>query len=172
MPADVNKGEDKILHWKIGLVIVDCLLESTIIVRDGFSILYDEYIDILKLIVRFAKQHLATDTSVAVLLLLSKLVRVLTVTNSPDEEPIEHLLAEYETFTDDYMQSESIKLSMGHRLIHFLTSRMSVFYKSKVAFPNLVKISILLQRLLPKNYFSAVEHMHKCIKLAGFNFFQ
>lgn len=48
---------------------------------------------------------------------------------------------------------------------------MTVFYKCKVAFSNLVKMSLVLEKLMPKNYFSAVEHMHKCIKIAGYNFF-
>lgn len=59
---------------------------------------------------------------------------------------------------------------MGHHLINFLTDKMSRFYSSTIAFSNLVKLSLCVQRALPKNYFTALEHMHTCIKLAGFHF--
>lgn len=29
----------------------------------------------------------------------------------------------------------------------------------------------MVEKTLPKNYFTAMEHMHSCIKTAGFNFF-
>lgn len=48
---------------------------------------------------------------------------------------------------------------------------MSKFYNCKIAFSNLAKLSLCLQKYLPKNYFTAIDHMHKCIKIAGFNFF-
>jgi len=48
---------------------------------------------------------------------------------------------------------------------------MTVFYKARLNFPNLVKMSLALQKVMPKNYFSAIEHMHKCVKIAGFHFF-
>lgn len=48
---------------------------------------------------------------------------------------------------------------------------MSTFYKSNISFSNLVKMSMAVQMILPKNYFTAIEHMHSCIKVAGFNFF-
>jgi len=44
-----------------------------VIIREGFSLLYDEYIDILKIIIKFAKEMLNIDASVVVLLLLRKL---------------------------------------------------------------------------------------------------
>lgn len=47
---------------------------------------------------------------------------------------------------------------------------MTHFYGCKISFSNLVKLSLCLQKALPKNYFTALEHMHKCIKIAGFNF--
>lgn len=30
---------------------------------------------------------------------------------------------------------------------------------------------MIVEKILPKNYFVAMEHMHSCIKMAGFNFF-
>ena len=59
-----------------------------------------------------------------------------------------------------------------HRLIHFLTDKMSTFYKNFIDFSNLVKLSLMVQKILPKNYFEAIDHMHACIKMAGFNFFE
>lgn len=60
---------------------------------------------------------------------------------------------------------------MGHKLINFLTEQISNFYKCKISFSNLVKVSLMVEKTLPKNYFTAMEHMHSCIKTAGFNFF-
>lgn len=48
---------------------------------------------------------------------------------------------------------------------------MCKFYKCKIAFSNLIKLSLCIQKYLPKNYFTSIDHMHKCIKIAGFNFF-
>lgn len=60
-----------------------------------------------------------------------------------------------------------------HKIINYLTKKMSFFYKSTVtSFSNLVKMSMIVQLVLPKNYFTASEHMHSCIKMAGFNFFE
>ena len=60
---------------------------------------------------------------------------------------------------------------MCHRIINFLTSKMSTFYKNHIDFSNLVKLSIMIQKVLPKNYYVAMEHMYACIKIAGYNFF-
>jgi hypothetical protein len=48
---------------------------------------------------------------------------------------------------------------------------MTTFYKNVIDFSNLVKLSLAIEKVLPKNYFSAMEHMHACIKIAGFYFF-
>ena len=29
-----------------------------------------------------------------------------------------------------------------------------------------------IEQVLPKNYFVAIEHLHACLRIAGFNFFQ
>ena len=63
-----------------------------------------------------------------------------------------------------------MRMEMGHRIIRFLTEKMSRFYSCRIALSNLVKLSLCLQKVLPKNYFTALEHMHACIKMAGFNF--
>ena len=39
-------------------------------------------------------------------------------------------------------------------------------------FCNLIKMSRALELVLPKNYFTATDHMHACIRMAGFKFFQ
>ena len=70
-----------------------------------------------------------------------------------------------------YPETEELKLHIGHKVINFLTERMAKFYSCKIAFSNLVKLSLCLQKYLPKNYFTALDHMHKCIKIAGYNFF-
>lgn len=30
----------------------------------------------------------------------------------------------------------------------------------------------MFEKILPKNYFTAIENMHSCIKIAGFRYFQ
>jgi len=58
-----------------------------------------------------------------------------------------------------------------HRLIFFLTTKMTTFYKNLIDFSNLVKLSLAVEKVLPKNYFTTMEHLHSCIKIAGYNFF-
>jgi len=70
----------------------------------------------------------------------------------------------------DHPDTYLMRMDLGHSLIHFLTKNMSHFYSVQMCFSNLVKISLVVQKILPKNYFSAIEHMHACIKKAGFNY--
>jgi hypothetical protein len=79
----------KPLHWKVMVVLVDALLEAVVIIRDGYSLLYDEYVEIFKMVSAFAGKALELDPVIPLLLLLRKLQRALAVTNSPDEEIIE-----------------------------------------------------------------------------------
>jgi hypothetical protein len=44
------------------------------------------------------------------------------------------------------------------------------FYDNKIPLINFIKISIMIQKIGAKNYFSAIEHLHTCIKNAGFNY--
>jgi hypothetical protein len=159
------------LHWRTHVVFIDALLESVIIVRDGFSLLYDEYIDILKMVTAFASKVFSLDPSIPLLLLLRKFQRALATTNSTDEEIIEEVFQQKLAVGEEALsETEPLRMEMGHRIINFLTQKMSRFYSSRIAFSNLVKLSLCVQKALPKNYFTALEHMHKCIKLAGFNF--
>lgn len=73
------------LHWKIFIVIIDILLDSLIIIRDGFSILYDDYFEMLKMIIDFSKTVFNIDPKATILLLLRKIERALIITNSNDE---------------------------------------------------------------------------------------
>ncbi len=68
-----KKPPVKPLHWKIFIVIIDILLDSLIIIRDGFSILYDDYFDMLKLILDFSKTVFNIDPKATILLLLRKI---------------------------------------------------------------------------------------------------
>jgi hypothetical protein len=63
-----------------------------------------------------------------------------------------------------------VRMEMGHRIIRFLTEKMTRFFSCRIAFSNLVKLSLCLQKALPKNYFTALEHMHACIRRAGYHF--
>lgn len=64
---------------------MDALLDSVVIVRDGYSLLYDEYVDIFKMVTLFATKALEIDPAIHLLLLLRKLQRALAVTNSNDD---------------------------------------------------------------------------------------
>jgi hypothetical protein len=59
-----------------------------IIAREGFSILYDEYVDIVKLVNSFAKEVFNLDPGIVMGMFLRKLQRVLEVTQSADSEKI------------------------------------------------------------------------------------
>lgn len=52
--------------------------------------------------------------------------------------------------------TEELKIQMGHKLINFLTEQLSNFYKCKISFSNLVKVSLMVAKTLPKNYFTAM----------------
>jgi hypothetical protein len=71
--SEIQKKPVKPLHWKIFIVIIDILLDSLIIIRDGFSILYDDYFDMLKLILDFSKTVFNIDPKATILLLLRKI---------------------------------------------------------------------------------------------------
>ena len=89
--SENQKKPAKPLHWKIFIVIIDILLDSLIIIRDGFSILYDDYFEMLKLIIEFSKTVFSIDPKATILLLLRKIERALIITNSNDEEIIEEI---------------------------------------------------------------------------------
>lgn len=78
----------KPFHWKVLIVLVDALLDSLVIIRDGYSLLYDEYVDIFKMVTAFARKAFDLDPAIPLLLLLRKLQRALAVTNSTDDEII------------------------------------------------------------------------------------
>jgi hypothetical protein len=78
----------KPLHWRVLVVLVDALLDSVVIIRDGYSLLYDEYVDIFKMVSAFGRKALDLDPAIPLLLLLRKLQRALAVTNSTDDEII------------------------------------------------------------------------------------
>ena len=105
-------------------------------------------------------------------MLLRKIKRVLEVTSSQERESIEELISTKFDLNDEFSQTEELKLHICHRVIHFITEKMSTFYKNLIDFSNLVKLSLAVEKVLPKNYFTAMEHMHSCIKIAGFNFFE
>lgn len=75
----------KPLHWKVLVVLVDVLLDSVVIVRDGYSLLYDEYVDIFKMVTVFATKAFDIDPAIPLLLLLRKLQRALAVTSSNND---------------------------------------------------------------------------------------
>ena len=61
--------------------MIDCLLDSGIIISGGYEVLYDEYVEILQLIIKFAKDILNLPATIVVSMFLRKLKRVLEVTS-------------------------------------------------------------------------------------------
>ena len=61
-------------------------------------------------------------------------------------------------------------MSLGHAIIHQLTQKMSYFFKHGSNLSNFVKIGLLIEKVMPKNYFSAMEHFHGCLRIAGYQF--
>jgi hypothetical protein len=62
-----------------------------IIIRDDFSILHDDYIDMLKLIMNFSKKMMGINESIAIILLLNKIQRALSLAKSNSDEKIEDI---------------------------------------------------------------------------------
>lgn len=82
LTKSVSNTVEHPIHWKISLVFVDSLLDSVIINQQDYSVLYDEYVEILELIVRFAKMTFDLPATIVISMLLKKLKRVLQVTMS------------------------------------------------------------------------------------------
>ena len=74
----VSSTEDILLHWKISLVFIDILLESTIVISD-INFIYDEFIEILEVIVEFAKVELSMPATIVLTLFLRKIKRVFEI---------------------------------------------------------------------------------------------
>ena len=86
LTKSVSSTVEHPIHWKISLVFVDSLLDSVIINEKEYSVLYDEYVEILELIVRFAKMTFDLPATIVISLFLRKLKRVLEVTMPTEKE--------------------------------------------------------------------------------------
>jgi hypothetical protein len=88
LTKSVSSTVEHPIHWKISLVFVDSLLDSVIINEKEYSVLYDEYVEILELIVRFAKMTFDLPATIVISLFLRKLKRVLEVTMPTEKEKL------------------------------------------------------------------------------------
>ena len=77
----VSEDLEHPLHWKVSLVMIDCLLDSAIIISSGYEVLYDEYVEILQLIIKFSKDVLKLPATIVISMFLRKFKRVLEVTS-------------------------------------------------------------------------------------------
>jgi hypothetical protein len=66
--------------------MIDSLLESIIILARDYNVLYDEYIDILQLIIRFADKVFELPATIVITLFLRKFKRVLEISSSQEKE--------------------------------------------------------------------------------------
>ena len=78
----IPKGLATPIHWKIGLVLVDSLIDSAITIDSDDKLIYDEYMDILKLICEFGRGTFNIPSNIVVSLFLRKVQRAFSVTGS------------------------------------------------------------------------------------------